>query len=188
MGRTRDTGPMQPLHLLGSLRQRHQFHRGAGVSGQGHGWRNAPRKQTRVCRATGPPALRRRRAGPVAPAETSCAVMNARVRGALSGTWPRGCLGGGRRTTAPPQPPGPPCPEAARRGMRRPGVWALLKGGCRALSSPNKGPGAQGRRRDWVWVGSRPRRVANPRSAPPSLRDPTGRPCPGVRSQGLPDC
>ena len=26
------------------------------------------------------------------------------------------------------------------------------------------------------------------RSAPPSLQDPTGRPYPGVRSQGLPDC
>ena len=38
------------------------------------------------------------------------------------------------------------------------------------------------------WVGSRPRLVAYPRSAPPSLRDPTGRPYPGVRSQGLPDC
>ena len=38
------------------------------------------------------------------------------------------------------------------------------------------------------WVGSRPRQVAYPRSAPPSLRDPTGRPYPGVRSQGLPDC
>ena len=38
------------------------------------------------------------------------------------------------------------------------------------------------------WVGSRPRLVAYPRSAPPSLRDPTGRLYPGVRSQGLPDC
>ena len=38
------------------------------------------------------------------------------------------------------------------------------------------------------WVGSRPRLVAYPRSAPPSLRDPTRRPYPGVRSQGLPDC
>ena len=38
------------------------------------------------------------------------------------------------------------------------------------------------------WVGSRPRLVTYPRSAPPSLRDPTGRPYPGVRSQGLPDC
>ena len=46
-------------------------------------------------------------------------------------------------------------------------------------------------RKEWVglgWVGSRPRLVAYPRSAPPSLRDPTGRPYPGVRSQGLPDC
>ena len=38
------------------------------------------------------------------------------------------------------------------------------------------------------WVGSRPHLVAYPRSAPPSLRDPTGRPYPGVRPQGLPDC
>ena len=38
------------------------------------------------------------------------------------------------------------------------------------------------------WVGSRPRLVAYPRSAAPSLPDPTGRPYPGVRSQGLPDC
>ena len=37
------------------------------------------------------------------------------------------------------------------------------------------------------WVGSRPRLVAYPRSAPPSLPDPTGRPYLGVRSQGLPD-
>ena len=39
----------------------------------------------------------------------------------------------------------------------------------------------------WVglgWVGSRPRLIANPRSAPPSLRDPIGQPYAGVRSQG----
>ena len=33
------------------------------------------------------------------------------------------------------------------------------------------------------WVGSRPHLVANPRSVPPSLWDPTGRPYPGVRSR-----
>ena len=38
------------------------------------------------------------------------------------------------------------------------------------------------------WVGGRPHLVAYPRSALPSLLDPTGRLYPGVRSQGLPDC
>ena len=60
----------------------------------------------------------------------------------------------------------------------------LLQSGGRPPNEVGGGPGGVG----LGWVGSRPRLVAYPRSAPPSLRDPTGRPYPGVRSQGLPDC
>ena len=66
---------------------------------------------------------------------------------------------------------------------------AVLLPYTRPPSPPSGGtPHLSPRRRGLGWVGSRPRLVAYPRSAPPSLPDPTGRPYPGVRSQGLPDC
>ena len=88
-------------------------------------------------------------------------------------------------------------------GTRAPGGGASCLGvgrpGSGALPPPTARPlgGLPGPTTHWLWVrggvgfgwvGSRPRLVAYPRSAPPSLRDPTGRPYPGVRSQGPPDC
>ena len=84
-------------------------------------------------------------------------------------------------------------PDGGERGGRHAeaALWAMWAGG--GVDPPALQPshhltaGATGGV-GLGWVGSRPRLVAYPRSAAPSLPDPTGRPYPGVRSQGLPDC
>ena len=86
---------------------------------------------------------------------------------------------------------GPRGSSSGVRGSRTRWTTVTAVTSCvrRKVCTPSRAAGAG--RGGWVglgWVGSRPRLVAYPRSAPPSLRDPTGRPYQGVRSQGLPDC
>ena len=127
----------------------------------------------------GPPCAAPKLGARVAPARWCGLALRPRP--------PRGQAAGGAGARGVQAQQHPPPPPVSRSLLGGGGVPSGPGGRRAAPVAPKLGGGCWGGG-GLGWVGSRPRLVAYPRSAPPSLRDPTGRPYPGVRSQGLPDC